>query len=325
MPVNLIFIHVGDKNISYLNDSINQATIFNKNINIYLISNKKTFNNLKYKIKKKIIFKDINKIVLKENHLNFIKYNLLDANWYNGFWKNTSERFFYLQNIVETQNLKNIIHVENDLMIYFNIKSKLKIFEKKYDVGLLLHSNVKAIPSFLYFKNLKNINEFINFFEKQHSIINKLIGLTFGKIYLKIFNKNFYSKNDMDVLYNYYKSNLTNKKINILPSSTPTLKTNKDYSKNINLSKNFKDFRGIFDPAAFGFYLDGFDRNTIFGKKKIDKKMGVLKSAVDVTKYKIYFKSFNNKKVPYILDDGKKIKLLTLHIHSKRLYKFLSK
>ena len=43
MPVNLIFIHVGNKNINYLNDSINQAIIFNKNINIYLVSNNKTF------------------------------------------------------------------------------------------------------------------------------------------------------------------------------------------------------------------------------------------------------------------------------------------
>ena len=325
MPVNLIFIHVGNKNINYLNDSINQAVIFNKNINIYLVSNNKTFSNLKSKIKKRIIFKDINKITLKENHLNFIKYNLLDANWYDGFWKNTSERFFYLQNVAEKENLKNIIHVENDLMIYFNIKSKLKIFEKKYDIGLLLDSNVKAIPSFLYFKNVTNVNKFVSFFEKQHSLRNKLIGLTFGKLYLKIFNKNLYSKNDMDILYNFYISNLTNKKINILPSSTPTLKKNEKYSENINLSKNFKYFRGIFDPAGFGYYLDGFDKNPIFGKKKLDKKIGTLKSAVDVTKHKIYFKNLNNKKIPYILDGKKKVHLLTLHIHSKRLYKFLSK
>ena len=111
------------------------------------------------------------------------------------------------------ENLKNIIHVENDLMIYFNIKSKLKIFEKKYDIGLLLDSNVKAIPSFLYFKNVTNVNKFVSFFEKQHSLRNKLIGLTFGKLYLKIFNKNLYSKNDMDILYNFYISNLTNKKL----------------------------------------------------------------------------------------------------------------
>jgi len=325
MTINLIFIHIGDKNIHYLSDSIKQALTFNKNINIYLVSNKKTFRNLIPKIKKKIIFKDTSKIILKKNHINFIKNSLLDARWYKGFWKFTSERFFYLQNIVESKNLKNIIHVENDLMIYFDIKSKIKIFEKNYHVGLLLDSNVKAIPSFLYFKDLNNINKFVHFFEKQHSFINKLIGSTIGKIYSKLLRKYLYNNNDMNVLFKFYLSNLKNKKVNILPSSTPTLIKNKQYSKNINLCNNYKQFGGIFDPASFGLYLDGFDKNPIFKNANFDKKQFTLKSAVDVTKYKIYFKNSNKKKIPYILDGKKKIKLLTLHIHSKRLNKFLSK
>ena len=319
--MNLIFIHIGNKNISYLNSSIKQALIFNNNINIYLISNKKTYGNLISVIKRKIIFKDLAKIKIKKNHKNFIKNTLLDSKWNKGFWKFTSERFFYLQNIIESENLKNIIHVENDLMIYFDIKSKIDVFEKNYQIGLLLDSNIKAIPSFLYFKDLSCINNLIKSFEKKNSFINRLIANTIGKLYFRLFKKNLYKNNDMNILFEFY---LKNKKNCILPSSTPTLIKNKQYSKNVNLYKNYKQFDGIFDPASFGLYLDGFDTTNIFRNSKVQIKNIICKSANDVTKHKIFFIKFNKKKIPYIIDNSKKIKLLTLHIHSKRLSKFLS-
>ncbi len=323
--MNLIFIHLGDKKISYLNDSIKQAIFFNKDINIILVSNKKTFNSLDIHIKKKIIFEDVSKIIIKKNHTNFIKNNLLDKHWYKGFWRYTSERFFYLQNIVKKRKLKNIFHIENDLLIYFNIKSKLKIFNKYYNIGLLLDSNIKAIPSFMYFKNSNYLDKFVLYLEKQHSLSIKIFGKTVGKIYEKIFKKNFFLNNDMDILLNFYFKHKKKNKISALPSATPSLKKNKKYSKNIKISKNFDKFGGIFDPANFGLYLDGFDSNRIFSKKLIKSDPYIEKSAVDVRKYKIKFSKFNKMKYPYITENKKKIKLLTLHIHSKRLYKFLSK
>ena len=45
---------------------LNKLFIFNRNINLYLISNKKTFKNLILSIRKKIIFKDIKKIKLNK-------------------------------------------------------------------------------------------------------------------------------------------------------------------------------------------------------------------------------------------------------------------
>ena len=126
----------------------------------------------------------------------------------------------------------------------------------------------------------------------------------------------------MNALFELY---LKNKKKCILPSSTPDLIKNKKYSININLSRNYKKFGGIFDPASFGLYLDGFDKSNFFKNTNIDIEKFISKCAIDVKKYKIYFKKYNKKKIPYIFNANKKIKLLTLHIHSKRLNKFLSK
>ena len=322
--MNLIFIHIGNKKITYIKDSIRQVLKFNKGLKIILISNKNTFNCLSPKMRKNIIFEDTSKIILKKNHKNFIRNSLLDKDWYDGFWRYTSERFFYLQNIAQKRKLKNIFHIENDLMVYFNIKSKLKIFEKNYNIGLLLDSNIKAIPSLLYFKNIKYINKFVDFFEKNHSLSNKIFGKTLGKFSQRIFNSNFYINNDMDILLKFYNKFKKNKKINILPSATPALKKNKEQTKNINIALHYKKFGGIFDPANFGLYLDGFDRNKIFAKEKVKKEKFISKSAVDVKKYKIKFLRIGNYKIPFLFGNIKPVKLLTLHIHSKRLNRFLS-
>ena len=54
------------------------------------------------------------------------------------------------------------------MLLYFDFLKKKKIFEK-INIGMLLDSNIKAIPSFLYFKNVKYLSLFINFLNKSHS------------------------------------------------------------------------------------------------------------------------------------------------------------
>ena len=49
--MNIILIILGDKKIHHLNYCIKQILIFNKDVNIYLLSKPKCFNNLKSNIK----------------------------------------------------------------------------------------------------------------------------------------------------------------------------------------------------------------------------------------------------------------------------------
>lgn len=322
--MNLIFIHIGTKKIDYLSHSIQQVLFFNKRIRIFLVSNKKTFNRINNKIKKKIIFENIEELKISNNHRNFIKNSLLDKEWYQGFWTYTTERFFYLENLALKYKLKNIIHIENDILLYFDLFKKKKVFEK-FNIGILLDSNIKAIPSFLYFKNLKYLSLFVKFIFKSHSMSNMILGKTFGKITQKLNNKNKFIKNDMDLLFEFYSKYKKTKIINILPSSTPYLDKNSQYSKNIDIEKYYKEFEGIFDPANYGLYLDGFDRNKIFKKKFINKDLFISKSAINLKNSMIKFENINNLNMPFLKCKNKHIKLLSLHIHSKQLNKFLSK
>ncbi len=322
--MNLIFIHIGNKKVEYLNYSIQQALFFNKKIKIFLVCNKNTYNRISNKNKKKIIFENIKELEISNNHKNFVNNNLLDKKWYEGFWTYTTERFFYLESLSKKYNLKNIIHVENDILIYFDLLKKKKIF-KRFNIGILLDSNIKAIPSFLYFKDIKYLSLFINFLNLSHSLPNMILGKTLGKITQKLNNTNKYVKNDMDLLFEFYDKYKKSKTLTVLPSATPFLDKNKIYSANINIEKYYREFGGIFDPASYGLYLDGFDRNKIFKKKSINKNLFISKSAINLKNSFIKFKKIKNYNIPFLTYKNKDTKLLTLHIHSKDLKKFLSK
>ena len=129
----------------------------------------------------------------------------------------------------------------------------------------------------------------------------------------------------MDLLFEFYDKYKKSKTLTVLPSATPFLDKNKIYSANINIEKYYREFGGIFDPASYGLYLDGFDRNKIFKKKSINKNLFISKSAINLKNSFIKFKKIKNCNIPFLTYKNKDTKLLTLHIHSKDLKKFLSK
>ena len=145
-----------------------------------------------------------------------------------------------------------------------------------------------------------------------------------GKINQKLGKLNNYIKNDMDILFDFLK-NIKFKNFNCSTVCNSFLDKNKKYSKNISIEKLYKEFEGIFDPASYGLYLDGFDRNKIFKQKSINKNLFISKSAINLKNSFIKFKKIKNYKIPFLNYKNKQVKLLTLHIHSKNLKNFLSK
>jgi len=305
--VNLVFIHLGKKNVNYLEYSINQAILFNPNVDFFLISNEELYYRIKEKIYKKINFINYNKLEKSREHLKFLSNTKLDKLWNDGFWLYTTERFFYLDNICKLLNLRNIFHIENDNMLYFNLYDKLKIFEDNYDIGLVFANSNKCIPSFLYFKNYQHTGLLTNFIYKK--------------------NRFFFQRqlNDMTLLalfYKYYDKKNCN--INILPTMSTNMKLQNIKKKDLNYLNNYQIFNGIFDAAAFGLDLDGFDKTGVFKNENINHKLWEKDSSFDIRKYKINFEKKKDLKTPYILVNNEKVKILNLHIHSKNLFKFIS-
>lgn len=68
-----------------------------------------------------------------------------------GFWTFTTERFFFLAALVEQLGLENVIHLENDVMLYTDANTLTGKLAALYDgVALPFDNDVRAIPGIVF-------------------------------------------------------------------------------------------------------------------------------------------------------------------------------
>jgi hypothetical protein len=267
----------------YIIDNIKQLQL-QGNKDIVILTEKRFFENF---IKNNLI--NIELIDINEYNSDYVqefKNNLkLDKIFRNGFWVSCSLRFLYIYEYLKNNNISNIIHIENDNMIYENLDifSKDKFNENK--LYLTFDAYHRVIPGIMYIPN--------------HNILKIILD-----------NYNMYH-NDMDNLGKYYNSSIV--------EPFPIISI---YDNNIHyFNMNFLKFNCIFDGAAIGQYLGGVDRKN----DPNDTRGFINETClIKYNNYKFYWKKINDLWNPFIEIDNNLIKIINLHIHSKDLYKFLS-
>lgn len=161
------------------------------------------------------------KSLLSEKVLKFHRNSNLDRNFRDGFWHLCSLRLFYVYEYIKKNNLLNVVHIENDVLVYENLDNIIDCF--KYDkVYAPFDAHDRVIPSFIFIPN----------------------HLAFKPI-IDNYNYNF---NDMQNLAQF-DENI----IEPLPIFINNGNTNK-------FNKNYNDFNVIFDAAAMGQYVGGVDK-----------------------------------------------------------------
>lgn len=206
----------------YLLNNIKQLKL-QGNKDIVLITEKRFFKKIDENLNIQLI--DVNE--LNSEYLEQFKNNLrLDRNYRNGFWHHCSMRFIYIYEYMKQNNITDIIHIENDVMIYDNLDNLKDKFNKD-KIYLLFTNTDLVVPGIMY------INNYSNF-----------------KILLDNYDMN---KNDMENLGKYFNSSF------IEPFPIISIDSDENY-----FNRNFKSFNSIFDGAAMGQYLGGPDkRNNI--------------------------------------------------------------
>ena len=196
---------------TYIKENINQLRKFN--FDIHVIVDRNFFKDLEsYGSSVKII--DAATILT-----NFDNDTKLDKHFRKGFWNNCSKRLFLVYEYMKMNNIKNVIHLENDVLLYTNMNYNLE--EKIY---ITMDSNDRCIPGIIYIP--------------KYNLLTKLI-------------QNYdYTKNDMINLANFYKKN------NDIVTTFPIIDNSID--KCI-YNENYHIFNSIFDGAAIGQYLGGVD------------------------------------------------------------------
>lgn len=303
---SIVFIHIGKQIPNYLKESIDQAALFN-NCNIYVIANEKplaTFS--KNFTNNNIVFVSCEKLTSSEEHKQFNKKFVLDKTSLNYFWKHTTERFFYLDELISTFHLKNIFHLESDVMLYADLAKELSIFINNYEnIGLTFENEERVVPGFVYIANEKASNDLTKYISS--NVKDKIT--------------------DMEILALYQKQN--NQKVSYLPiipsdySKKHELVSimNNSVSNPENFSNNVDQFNSIFDAAALGQYLGGVD---VFHGNSRPGFIDVY-CIFDPSHFSFYWKEDTlRRKVPYIVFNKKEYRINNLHIHSKRLLEFSS-
>lgn len=145
----------------------------------------------------------------------------LDKTVRNGFWYLCSARFFYLLEFLKNTNLKNIMHIENDVVTYYNSKSIIN--------------------------RINDINHVYIPFDNPDRSIASIVYIPSYEIFAKVMDNYRTDMNDME--------NFSN-----IRQITTLLKPFPIFNDERFISEGFNKFDGIFDAAAIGQYLGGVDK-----------------------------------------------------------------
>ena len=278
----------------FLEYTFRQVRLFNPDINVYFLTDKRHINNEVFKkyyimpFDKDMFYSD--KINQFESLFNYSK---------DDFWTVAATRLIYIENFMEWMDLENVYHFENDVLIYYALENHDVIFRNLYDnLAITVGGEIVAMTGFTFIKNFEALSRMTDYFldRLERFGIKGLI----EKYYIPMVNEMF--------LIRQYGID------------------NPEYLKNLptmpfgEFSKYFDLFDSLFDPASYGQFVGG-TRSEGPGAKPQDHYIGRWLKANP--QYKVIWKEENGLKIPY-LNYGNDIKINNLHIHSKNLHKYMS-
>ena len=270
----------------YLDDCIKQITFTQKNYTIHLIKSRSsdyTNNNC--------LVVDAENIPISEKHSHFIKNSkLIKKKFRNYFWRFSTERLYVIDDYLQMQNLKDIIHIETDVLLYQDLELVMPVL-RNYNFACVRDSNIRVIGSIIFIKN-KEISKKIS------SIANDYI-----------------DENDMVILHHI------EKKLNntlCLPVGIQDI-----YIKNLRYifdGASIGQFVGGIDSRNKTRKIMSLI-NRIKKKFMEDAEVSFVNknSNVNISEWEI--KWINNK--PYKKINDHLIPIINLHIHSKNLKRFM--
>ena len=217
--MNVVLVHIGDKFPDHMTYCLTQLQLFVK-CPIHLLVNRVHIT--KFNISNVFALEDL---VSSEEHNAFKTSSSLSG----GFWQYATERFFYLHEYIKLKNLKNIIHIENDNLIFYDFTKLQSQFETR-PIWAVFDSEHRCIPGFVYFRDTECIQPLV-----QHFVSSGSRG-----------------KNDMEALGEF------RLEFPELISSLPIITNYREQLPSM-FHEKAEFFGVLFDGAAVGQYIGGID------------------------------------------------------------------
>jgi len=213
MNTSIVLVSAGNFQ-EYILTNIQQLAFLGHK-NIYVITNKEYYCNF-WQVADKIKFIDVSEL---QDSYKYIEKSRLDTTMWNGFWTLTSARFFYIYAWMKRDGIENVLHIENDVLLYYNADGIFPTMDKIY---LPFDSMTRSIASVMYIPNAWVLGAVLDRYD--------------------------YSQNDM---YNFKHMDLV--------ENLPIFPLSKDNESIEFVTRNADKFNVIFDAAAMGQYLGGVD------------------------------------------------------------------
>jgi hypothetical protein len=169
--MNLVYIHIGENLPNYIYDSIYQSLLVSPHSKIYVILNDSQINNFRHVISTFNINLYLKNKINVEMHVECIPISILKIpqeysefintlpdvtkQFRDSFWISTTARFFYIESLMDIFKLRNVYHIENDIMIYENLND---IPVDKNKMYMVKDSHERVIPSILFIPDCSHLN-----------------------------------------------------------------------------------------------------------------------------------------------------------------------
>jgi hypothetical protein len=207
----------------------------------------------------------------------------LDKDFRGGFWFHTSARFFTIHSFMLKYGVKDVIHIENDVLLYYNI-------DEEFDYG---NDKKMYIPFDTYERNIASI-----------------VYIPDSNIFGQILEHYDFGKNDMCNFSEIRKRTQLIQNLPIFVSDEVDTVLERSFVTN-----GFKKY--IFDAAAIGQLVGGVDPRNASGDTR-----GFVNETC-VIKYKeegeIIWREVDGFNKPFIKIFTKEVPIFNLHIHCKNL------
>lgn len=305
---HIVFIHLGPKLPPYIQTALDQANLFNPEGDIILVADQEAINKIP-------AFPDYLTVIATESisqsieHKTFSKKSRLDKHSKQGFWFYSTERLFYLDDLMSQYDLHNVFHAENDNLIYADLGKLLPIFVKNYPgIAATFESDDRGCPGFIYVASKDSIHML------SHLFLANVRTLNTDMIILNAFRVKF-GKKYIDLLPNLMNEYINEHELVSLANKKSSIPS-KCYANHID------QFQSLFDGCSYGQFFGGIDPGNGPdgpGFLNVDAVFNCSYMTMSWETDSI------GRNIPYAGYGGKKFRLNNLHVHSKNLKALASK
>lgn len=292
--MNFVLFHIGDTLPGHIKYCVTQILNTNPNSKIYIITN--------------LNIETQNKNVICVNTANLYApdigtYYINDT--YSSLWRTSVLRLFYIEDFLRNTNIQDVIHFDNDVLLYRNLNKYIDIF-KKFNFLITSHFEKEYVFGFSYIKNSNSLTE-IN--KQLLSLVRR------GETQLlKDIDCKGSMPHEMRLLC-YINEVNNNSLIDQLPV-TP-------FGPG---SNNFNLFNACFDPSSYGKHLGGSHEHTQRNSNFVStsewtgtEKHHYVGRCIINDNLKVKF----DNKLPTVIVKNISYDIINLHIHTKELQKWM--